>query len=414
MFKIPDTYYRNNEDYITLPAIHKFVDAHPDGNFKRTATRKELMDGIVAYAEQSNEHSEEVLSWIDEVLQEGIKDLYLKYLPLPESMGLLFASKEKVIQHLKIHIAADTKQHICMNQYDGEYLLVSADYSSDEYGGRITLTYCKKLYTYDKVKHSARPIDYPITADYFLDREWLLVRAKPRSNLYLFKTGEFDLDTAISTTTEKEIRQIMSLAEAILGVQKTAGIKANSNILKNKIFKLLNKYSQTPSEIAELMEKHTNQINKISSIIQDVCNVSDLCMIPMSMQADVVGDISNIIEKYLSINWKDKRIFMHDRDAYPVRISATDEEESKVEQTAASTEPLQTKALFFDNKKMLYKSKLCDGVTFRWLRKKPLPTLGSSFGVRIAVNPKGECVFKFSEYTAKEDIENVVFSIISG
>ena len=35
MFKIPDTYYQNNEDYITLPVIREFVDKYLDGKFRR-------------------------------------------------------------------------------------------------------------------------------------------------------------------------------------------------------------------------------------------------------------------------------------------------------------------------------------------------------------------------------------------
>lgn len=103
-------------------------------------------------------------------------------------------------------------------------------------------------------------------------------------------------------------------------------------------------------------------------------------------------DVSNTVEKYLSINWKDKKVFMQDRDAYPIRISATDEEESKVEQTAALTEPLQMKAVFFDNKKMLYKSKSCDGVSFRWKRKNVVGGQNQYFSVRITISSKGECV----------------------
>lgn len=208
----------------------------------------------------------------------------------------------------------------------------------------------------------------------------------------------------------------MNLAKKIIGaeVPEKAGRTATAAVLKNKIFKLLDKYSQTPTEIAAIISDHDDLIQQIYSTIQGICTIPNLCVLPQSMQLDVVGDISNIIEKYLSINWKSKRIFIQDRDAYPIKISATDEEESKVEQTAASTEPLQTKALFFDNKKMLYKSKSCDGVTFRWMRKNPISSQSSSFCVRIAANPRGECVFKFSEYAAKEDIENVVFSIING
>ena len=75
MFRIPDTYYQNNEDYITLPVIWKFIDSHPTIKSRRNETRKELLDDILTYAERSADCAEEVLSWIYEVLQEGIKDI---------------------------------------------------------------------------------------------------------------------------------------------------------------------------------------------------------------------------------------------------------------------------------------------------------------------------------------------------
>lgn len=112
-----------------------------------------------------------------------------------------------------------------MNEYGKNYALVSAIYSKDEYGQRITFTYCKKLHTYDRIKHSSKPIDYPVTADYFLDQEWLLVRAKPRSNLYLYEPDGFVLEAAETTTTEKEIRQVMHLAEKVIGVGTPVNVR---------------------------------------------------------------------------------------------------------------------------------------------------------------------------------------------
>jgi len=238
MFKIPDTYYQNNEDYITLPAIRKFIDLHPAIKSKRSETSIELLNSILAYAEQSDDCKEEVLSWIDAVLQEGIKDIYLQYAPLPDSMSLLFTTQANIEKHLQIYMKPYLNPHICMNEYGKDYALVSAAYSQDEYGRRITFTYCKKLHTYDRVKHSSKAIDYPVTADYFLDQDWLLVRAKPRSNLYVYEPEEFVLEAAETTTTEKEIRQVMCLAGKIIGVDVSAnaGKAKTTGVLKNKIF----------------------------------------------------------------------------------------------------------------------------------------------------------------------------------
>lgn len=410
MLTIPATYYNNNEDYITLTAIRSFMRNHPEGKFKVSLPREELLDSIIDFGNQNDSNSETVLNWIDAVLQEGIKDIYLQYAPISEEMQLLFTSKSGIENYLDTYRNKTLNHHVCMNTYGQQYILVSALYI--ENSKRITFVYCRKLHVHDKKNRTTKEIDYPVIADYFLDSAWLLIRAKPRSNLYIFNPDGFDIEEAESTTTEKEIRLVSSLVGKILQVQKESKSFISAQ-LKNKIFNLLHAYSNTPTEIAKVMEEKKSEIQDIANNIQTLCTVPNYCNISQSMAKDIKEDISNIIEKYLSINWKDKNIFIKDRMAYPVKLSATDEEESKVEQSAALEDPLQTKALFFDNKKMLYKSKQCDGVVFQWKRKNPENFLRDSFAVRIFVNQKGHCVFKFSEYTAKEDIENVVFSIIN-
>ena len=410
MLTIPATYYNNNEDYITLTAIRSFMRNHPEGKFKVSLPREELLDSIIDFGNQNDSNSETVLNWIDAVLQEGIKDIYLQYAPISEEMQLLFTSKSGIENYLDTYRNKTLNHHVCMNTYGQQYILVSALYI--ENSKRITFVYCRKLHVHDKKNRTTKEIDYPVIADYFLDSAWLLIRAKPRSNLYIFNPDGFDIEEAESTTTEKEIRLVSSLVGKILQVQKESKSFISAQ-LKNKIFNLLHAYSNTPTEIAKVMEEKKSEIQDIANNIQTLCTVPNYCNISQSMAKDIKEDISNIIEKYLSINWKDKNIFIKDRMAYPVKLSATDEEESKVEQSAALEEPLQTKALFFDNKKMLYKSKQCNGVVFQWKRKNPENFLRDSFAVRIFVNQKGHCVFKFSEYTAKEDIENVVFSIIN-
>ena len=68
---------------------------------------------------------------------------------------------------------------------------------------------------------------------------------------------------------------------------------------------------------------------------------------------------------------------------------------------------------FFDNKKMLYKNRMCEGVTFMWKRNSKQSFTNEYFTVIISSDKEGKCVFKFREYTTMEDIENVLFSIIN-
>ena len=83
--KIPSTYYNNNEDYITIPAIKKFIKKHPDGKFKISQPREVLMSKIIAYAEKENKE-EDLYDWIDESIQEGIKDVHIEHAKLNDGL----------------------------------------------------------------------------------------------------------------------------------------------------------------------------------------------------------------------------------------------------------------------------------------------------------------------------------------
>lgn len=411
MLQIPETYYKNNEDYITIPKIKEFMRQHPEEKFKESQLREELLDSIIAFGNKSAENAEKVLIWIDEAIQEGIKDVNLQSFSLSETTSMTVRNIDKANKFLKSYIDENCQKHICQNQYDKNYKLIEATAVESYFGIKLIFVFCKKLHMHDKKNLRTRVIDYPVMAEYYVDGQWLLVRAKPRSNLYIFNPDGFDIEKAVSTTTEKEIKHIVERTSTILELKKRDS-KTASITLKNKVFNLLHKYTYTPADIAEVIDNRKEGIANLSKTIQSICNVEGKCSIPENIILDIDNDINNIVEKYMSINWSTKDIFIKDRDAYPVKLSATDEEESKVEQSAALREPLQTKAIFFDNKKMLYKSKRCDGVVFQWKRINRLPTLKESFSVRISVDEKGNCNFKFPEYTAKEDIENVIFSII--
>ena len=410
MLNIPASFGDKNEDYITLPAIRKFMKSH-DIKSESIYLREELLNKITEYGNKSDMNAESVLDWIDEVIQEGIKDIYIKFSPVSEKMELMLNNSDKLLNYINSYVDKTASKHICQNQCSENFKLLNAYIEESSAGSKMVFIYCKKLFIHDQKNRHTKTIMYPVIAEYYINNQWLLVKAKPKSNLYIFNNNGFNLDTAISTTTEKQISEIIGKIEELLCIDKIDK-RSISARLKNQIFCLLDKYTTTPQEIVDVMSTKEEQISIISNMVKNICTVPDKCSIPVTIQKDIDEDIKNIIEKYLSINWKDKNTFIKDREAYPVKLSATDEEESKVEQTAAFFEPLQTKALFFDNKKMLYKNQSCDGVIFKWMRKDPAYFPKDMFTVKMSVNQKGLCVFKFSEYTVKEDIENVIFSII--
>ncbi|MBQ6794683.1 MAG: hypothetical protein IJO83_00900 [Clostridia bacterium] len=410
MINIPASFKNDHEDYITVPVLKEFVKTH---NVKTNVSekRENLFDKIIEFGNESEEKGELVLDWIDYVVQEGIKDIQLHYAPLPDNMSMLAKDNGKLLNHISAYVDKSVSRHLCQNVYGEHFVLIDAKTEKSRAGEKIVFIFCKSLYVHDPKKNITKKIDYPVIAEYYKKGEWLLVKAKPKSNLYIYENKEFNLEKAQLTTTEKETKKIVDMVKKILSVQEVNGRGVEYD-LKNRIFQLLDKYTNTPEEIKGVMENADSSVLEISKKISDLCFVEGKCGIPENMKKDIDDDIRNILEKYLSINWKDKDVFVKDRDAYPVKLSATDEEESKVEQTAAALEPLQTKALFFDNKKMLYKNKSCDGIVFRWRRINPINGQKLMFPVKMSANGRGICTFKFTEYTVKEDIENVIFSII--
>lgn len=410
MINIPASFKNDHEDYITVPVIKEFIKTH-NVNTNVSEKRETLFDKIIEFGNECEEKGELVLNWIDYVVQEGIKDIQLHYAPLPDNMNMLAKDNEKLLNHIFTYVDKSLSKHICQNAYGEHFVLIDARVEESHVGEKIVFIFCKRLYVHDPKTNITKKIDYPVIAEYYKKGEWLLVKAKPKSNLYLYDNEEFNLENAQLTTTEREIKKVVDKVRRILSVPEING-RGVEHTLKNRIFQLLDKYTNTPEEIMGVMENADSSVLEISQKIGDLCFVEGKCCIPENMKKDIDDDIRNILEKYLSINWRDKEIFIKDRNAYPIKLSATDEEESKVEQTAAELEPLQTKGLFFDNKRMLYKNKSCDGILFRWKRSNPITGHKPMFPVKISVTGKGICTFKFTEYTVKEDIENVIFSII--
>ena len=77
MFSLPDTFKEKNEDYIVVNAMKNFIKCRPNMKCKLRENRAELIKSITDYANKSDVAREETLNWIDSVVREGIKDLYI-------------------------------------------------------------------------------------------------------------------------------------------------------------------------------------------------------------------------------------------------------------------------------------------------------------------------------------------------
>lgn len=402
MFSVPYTFANEDESYITIPALKRFAREKKNEDLKTTVDRPQLLQDIENYANQSPENEAEVLDWLDQVLVEGIKDVQIKLID-DESFTTSFIDQDEFVEKvLEPLIVNKTNRHLKKGYTESLGVFRYEITNESVFGRKIRLYMGKLLCTFDK-KHGAATVPYPIAVDVYCDAGIIVARAKSKSGLYKYEE-DFVLEKATPTKSEKETAAAIKWVAEKLVLNTRKSFEAET-VFKSRLYDMLEKYTKTPTEIINLMDAKKTEIDGVvETVMHQICNLR------AAYREDVKSNVLNMVEKYFSISYPNKQIFIKDREAYPLKLNATDEEDSKVEQTAALEEPLQSKAIFFDNKKMLQKSRACDGVTFMFAR---LNTMYCSrqFKVKIVVN-KDYCMLKFTEYTMEEDIIHVLFSLI--
>lgn len=402
MFSVPYTFANEDESYITIPALKRFAREKKNEDLKTTVDRPQLLQDIENYANQSPENEAEVLDWLDQVLVEGIKDVQIKLID-DESFTTSFIDQDEFVEKvLEPLIVNKTNRHLNKGYTESLGVFRYEITNESVFGRKIRLYMGKLLCTFDK-KHGAATVPYPIAVDVYCDAGIIIARAKSKSGLYKYEE-DFVLEKATPTKSEKETAAAIKWVAEKLVLNTRKSFEAET-VFKSRLYDMLEKYTKTPTEIINLMDAKKTEIDGVvETVMHQICNLR------AAYREDVKSNVLNMVEKYFSISYPNKQIFIKDREAYPLKLNATDEEDSKVEQTAALEEPLQSKAIFFDNKKMLQKSRACDGVTFMFAR---LNTMYCSrqFKVKIVVN-KDYCMLKFTEYTMEEDIIHVLFSLI--
>jgi hypothetical protein len=398
MFSVPYTFANEDESYITIPALKRFAREKKNEDLKTTVDRPQLLQDIENYANQSPENEAEVLDW----LVEGIKDVQIKLID-DESFTTSFIDQDEFVEKvLEPLIVNKTNRHLNKGYTESLGVFRYEITNESVFGRKIRLYMGKLLCTFDK-KHGAATVPYPIAVDVYCDAGIIVARAKSKSGLYKYEE-DFVLEKATPTKSEKETAAAIKWVAEKLVLNTRKSFEAET-VFKSRLYDMLEKYTKTPTEIINLMDAKKTEIDGVvETVMHQICNLR------AAYREDVKSNVLNMVEKYFSISYPNKQIFIKDREAYPLKLNATDEEDSKVEQTAALEEPLQSKAIFFDNKKMLQKSRACDGVTFMFAR---LNTMYCSrqFKVKIVVN-KDYCMLKFTEYTMEEDIIHVLFSLI--
>lgn len=384
---------KENEDILTIPAIRKFAKQNKIRKVSEF-DRPELLQELENFGKLNNKNEIILKEWFEDVVSEGIKTLYIVK---SENIKTNY-QKIKTSGKLDSYITnnADYVSNVQANKALTLYKI--KEYSSI-LGEIVRFSFVKKVCFQNKINDKLSVIKIPIQIVFLLKYNTILMQFKSKSGLYQFEEKQEDVHEPI--TDDKLAIECLNFLIKDLKLDIN-----NCNTNKNTLYNLLTKYTQTPYPIKNRLNVLSNKILDISEDIRvNLCNVSEI------NKQDLLWDVTNIVEKYISINTQDKTIFINDREAYPIKLISSDEEDSRVEQCSGNIEPLQTKSIFFDNKKMLQKSKQCDGIILKYHRLDNT-YFNNEIDVHIKVKPK-YMIVKFTRYTMQEDMENVLNSIIS-
>lgn len=401
--ELPKIIANPTEEYVTIPALKTF--AKENGISIARDEKASYIQAISDFADRDPDSKALVVDWIDNVVKAGIKEIQVRSIPIGEKLESLFSSTIAAQNYLNQFITAHSP-HLTGNVYGNNYDIISANIKSDEHGKFVSIFFCRMLRYYDIKGARGGIVEYPIFVDYYYERGWLIVRYKSRSGLYEILPDGTPFEEWIqhSLNVSQEVKTVLGKVSNIF---QFGGVDAHSasTLMRTKFFELLDKYTHTPAEILEILNANEADIHTLEDMFMRMCSI------PISYREKVGRDLRTMEEKYLSVTWPDKSVFIKDREAYPTRLTTTDEEESRIDQTAVTEDdPLQTKEVFFDNKRMLYNQKRCDGLTLMW-RRKDKKYYGEFFPVKFS-EKGGICTLSFKKYVAEEDVLHVLFAII--
>ena len=404
MFVIPDTFKSEYEDYLTLIPIKKFIEDNPEAHIKKSDSRPELLRRIEEYANIDEAKRESVEEWVDNSIIAGRKEIYIKEV---EKNEILFKWLKNVSnleqcfgQNIKEH------RHVCGNSYGSEFEACKCFIENGSLGHVIRVILCKMIYSFDS-KEEKTAQWYPVVVSVYLDKGFVEARVKQKTHMFKYENVlEIDEMPALtSLTPESTAKEAIMFVCSILGIRLLKNYFQATENIKGKIYNLLERSIGTPEEIEQIISDSEEKINELAVYYRNnIFYLSDQVL------GEFKNDIKIIFEKYMSISREDTSIFIRDKRMYPIRLVASDEDTSKVDQTSAEKGPLQAKPIFFNNKSMIFKNKKCDGIMFS-VEKEKNNTKRNRFCVRI-IEKKGYCVISWFEYLKEDDINYVLRTII--
>ena len=97
MQTLPNTFFRDDENYITMLPLKRLAKLGHIPDLKTTMHRDNMCNKILEFSQICEENNEFVSNWIDNVAIEGIKDVYLQK---DENSPVEYVTVEQIRQEL--------------------------------------------------------------------------------------------------------------------------------------------------------------------------------------------------------------------------------------------------------------------------------------------------------------------------
>ncbi|MEG1142458.1 MAG: hypothetical protein RSE41_08475 [Clostridia bacterium] len=381
------------DNYVVLGTINKFCKKH---NLGYISTKDEGLRKIEEFKKINLNNELIVKEWIEKTIRQGQKRIFLRKFEVEDIV------KEKIYWKDKV-----TKSTVFLNEEQfpiDEPKIFNVQIEGGE--EKVQKVYMDMGIKYKEIlKNETRTCCYPIFVEIDFKYNLLKIRLKSKGTLYTINANnENGLGSSVNifSLIENIQRKIESMYHIKLDSIEVNGRK--KNIFHQVYFKILEEFTKTPKIIQDKIDGFEDEINRLVGKA-----FHDYKLNPQYL-SNAKEDLKIFMEKYISLSEMDENIFKYSKEGYPIKLSATDVEETKVEEVSSDKTPLQKKSSFFDHKKIIIKQKSCDGMTLAYKRRDDRYFGKELFAVDFYYK-KGNGIVNFPEYVEEADIENVLSNI---
>ena len=396
--KIPDFLDRDN--YLQNPIMRRFLKEH---KIELVENRADYINAIEEFAGQNDENKREVRDWLLKIVKEGSKEICYR-----KVHGIEEWHRDPVLVKTKIEeiFPECPMKNILTYKNTSERTMIEYHIitNEDDEVTRIDFTF-SKLFLYGNAGELGDATVFPIFIEVYLDKGFVISRAKAKSTLYEYDERDSYLrsDTKVDT-----MNYAVSAIDKILDVfdfEAEPNAKRVKSENSQMLYRIYEQYSFTPTDVVEKVELQKNLVKGFIDQIFTNLNLS------VRNKEKAILDANILVEKFISINGDNESIFKEDRSAYLIKVSADDEIElTRIDTTSNKRVPLQCTEAFFDSKKSVVKSKKCKRLNLIFRRADETYFKGNPLVVQLGTH-KNHGYVKTTQYAEEADIQNVLQTI---